>query len=117
MSSHDASQACRTCGSPLVIRQTKRSPSQLTKQYYYTAYYYCQHCQKMYLNDAFKVENKNADLFTENHQELSPVDVEIWTDGACSNNGRENAKASWAFVAGKHEESGLVIGKQTNNTA
>jgi ribonuclease HI len=45
----------------------------------------------------------------------TPIDVEIWTDGACSNNGKPEAKASWAFVSGEYEEAGRVIGKQTNN--
>lgn len=44
-------------------------------------------------------------------------DVEIWTDGACINNGKPNANAAWAFVAGKFEKAGLVDGKQTNNVA
>jgi ribonuclease HI len=47
--------------------------------------------------------------------------LEIYTDGACLNNGQPNAKASWAFVVLKnkekiYEESGLCVGdKQTNN--
>jgi len=59
--------------------------------------------------------NDNFDLFTKKSGTLGDADVDIWTDGACSNNGKENAKASWAFVAGEHEEAGLVDGKQTNN--
>jgi len=51
--------------------------------------------------------------------------LRIYTDGACSNNGKPNAKASWAFVviekkSGIEREnfhlSGRVQGKQTNNT-
>lgn len=70
----------------------------------------------MYHDEKFKVVNDNFELFT--RQTLSPEEVEvtIWTDGACSNNGRPNAKASWAFVSGDYEASGLVEGKQTNNT-
>jgi ribonuclease HI len=33
------------------------------------------------------------------------------------NNGKPNARAAWAFVSGETERAGLVIGKQTNNTA
>src|SRR5438552_4032909 len=45
-------------------------------------------------------------------------DIEIWTDGACVSNGRPNARAAWAFVSGKTEKAGLVMGaKQTNNVA
>ena len=107
-------EKCRNCGTSLIVKQTKRTPEQLLKSYYYSAYYFCPNCHKLYHNDKFKVENKN--LFTQ--EQLSPeeVDVEIWTDGACSNNGRPNAKASWAFVSGEHESAGLVEGKQTNNT-
>lgn len=71
----------------------------------------------MYLSDDFKVTNENLDLFTNHKTEVGEVDVDIWTDGACSNNGRPNAKAAWAFVSGDYEASGLVEGKQTNNTA
>lgn len=108
---------CRTCAARLIIKQTQRKAEQLLKPYYYTAYYYCPRCHKMYLSDEFKVTNKNYDLFTQDVLAAGDVDVDIWTDGACSNNGRSNAKAAWAFVAGDYEAKGLVEGKQTNNTA
>jgi ribonuclease HI len=108
---------CKNCGTPLLQRSTKRTPEQLTKQYYFTAYYFCPKCQKMYHNDRFKVVNKNYDLFTQDEVEPSEVDVNIWTDGACRANGTEQAKAAWAFVSGEYEDSGIVEGKQTNNTA
>lgn len=71
----------------------------------------------MYHDDAFKVVNKNYDLFTHETLPHSAFDVEIWTDGACSHNGTKLAKAAWAFVSGDYEERGFVEGKQTNNTA
>jgi len=138
---------CKKCGRVLEIRQTKRTAEQLKKQYYYTAYYYCQHCHKLYHDDKFKVENKFSDsLFgslNKPHSDPSaPVslrsqggsltsfspplkgegvrggyDVEIWTDGACVHNGTPRAKAAWAFVSGKTEIGGRVEGKQTNNVA
>ena len=47
--------------------------------------------------------------------------VDLWVDGACSNNGNENAKAGWGAVlifGDKQKEiSGLVEGDQTNNRA
>lgn len=108
---------CRHCGLPLVVKQTKRTPQQLLKPYYYTAYYVCPRCGRMYHSDEFKVENQNYDLFSGQTENGEPVDVEIWTDGACVNNGKENASAAWAFVSGKYEEAGRVEGKQTNNRA
>lgn len=113
----DIAPICRSCNGKLIIRSTKRSPQQLKKPYYYTAYYYCPRCQKIYHNDKFKIINNNYELFTTNSLDPKDIEVEIWTDGACSNNGRPNARAAWAFVSGDHEEKGLVIGKQTNNTA
>jgi ribonuclease HI len=110
-------EICKTCGGSLIERATKRSPVQLVKSYYYTAYYYCPYCNKIYHNDKFKVVNKNYDLFTNDTLVPGEFDVEIWTDGACSRNGTPLAKAAWAFVAGEYEENGLVAGKQTNNTA
>lgn len=108
---------CRTCGSTLIERATKRTAEQLKKPYYYTAYYYCLRCNKMYHNEKFKVVNQNFDLFTNHSLEPKDFDIEIWTDGACSRNGMKDAKAAWAFVSGDYEENGLVVGKQTNNTA
>lgn len=108
---------CKVCGSALIKKETQHKPSQLKKQYYYTAYYYCPKCKKMYLSDEFKVHNDNFDLFTHHNLASGPIDVEIWTDGASRNNGRPHAKAAWAFVAGETERSGVVEGKQTNNIA
>lgn len=110
--------SCRHCGTQLVIKQTHRTPEQLRKQYYYTAYYFCTSCRKMYLDEQFKVVNENYDLFTGVRDESgSPIEREIWTDGACINNGKEEAKAAWAFVSGDFEKAGKVTGKQTNNRA
>lgn len=106
---------CKTCGTILEIRQTRYSPTRALKPYYYSAYYYCPNCQKIYHDDAFKVVNKTQNMFSSPIDTTKPVDVEIWTDGACSNNGKPTAKASWAFVSGDYEEAGRVIGKQTNN--
>lgn len=108
---------CKTCGTPLLKRETKRTAEQLLKPYYYTAYYYCPNCRKMYHNDAFKVVNNNFSLFTDAILSPTEVDVNIWTDGACRGNGTEGAKAAWAFVSGEYEGCGTVEGKQTNNTA
>ncbi len=121
-------KTCKHCGTELVIRQTQKKPSQLTKQYYYTAYYFCPKCRRIYHDDTFKMTNQTLPLtLTLSHKErgktihdgvLSPaekVDVEIWTDGACAHNGTPKAKAAWAFVSGKHEEAGMVEGTQTNN--
>lgn len=113
---------CRTCGGKLVVRETQKKPSQLKKAYYYTAYYFCPKCQKIYHDDKFKVEN-NQMLFAENYlpsaiRHSQNPDVEIWTDGACVFNGQHNARAAWAFVSGTTEEAGRVPGeKQTNNVA
>ncbi|HVZ59118.1 MAG TPA: RNase H family protein [Patescibacteria group bacterium] len=107
---------CKVDKTPLILKQTRRSAEQLKKKYYYTAYYFCPICKRNYFDDEFKIINHNFDLFT-SHTVIAPrdVDIEIWTDGASSNNGRDNAKAAWAFVAGEYEEAGRVDGKQTNN--
>ena len=111
---------CKNCDSELVIKQTKRTSEQLKKSFYYTAYYFCPQCRKLYHDDKFKVVNN--DLFskiqeprTKNQEPI--YDAHIWTDGACSGNGTDNARAAWAFVSGEVEQAERVIGKQTNNTA
>ncbi|MBI5044896.1 MAG: reverse transcriptase-like protein [Candidatus Levybacteria bacterium] len=105
---------CSHDGSPLVIKQTKRSPEQLKKSFYYSAYYFCPRCKRIYHDEKFKVVSERPTLFNAPNSKKI-FDIEIWTDGACSRNGAPNAKAAWAFVSGKHEEAGLVDGKQTNN--
>lgn len=111
-------KTCKTCGSPLQIRETRKTSEQLKKQYYYTAYYFCPTCQKLYHDEEFKVVNKNSDLFSEKDHGLEGnPDIEIWTDGACVFNGTDRASAAWAFVSGRFENAGRVKGKQTNNTA
>jgi ribonuclease HI len=115
-----AHETCRTCGSKLIQRETQKKPSQLQKVYYYTAYYFCPKCQKIYHNDKFKVINQThtSSLFDEAGQKREKVDVEIWTDGACVFNGQERARAAWSFVSNDIGEAGLVLGaKQTNNVA
>jgi ribonuclease HI len=118
---------CKHCGTELIVKQTKRTSEQLKKSYYYTAYYFCPACKKLYHDEKFKVVNTPAEtLFTRDTRlpaealakagDTSPT-VHIWTDGASRNNGTENARAAWAFVSGKTEKAGRVIGKQTNNTA
>lgn len=116
-------EVCRKCGSELIVKQTKRTADQLKKPYYYSAYYYCTHCQKLYHSDTFKVINPTTMPLHLGGDSTAPksisinYDVEIWTDGACINNGTPKARASWAFVSGETERAGLVEGKQTNNVA
>lgn len=107
---------CKKDGATLQLITPKRTPQQLKKQYYYSAYYKCPNCKRIYFDNKYKIVNSNYDLFAgSNRLDQKEFDVEIWTDGASSNNGRPNAKAAWAFVAGKYDGSGLVDGKQTNN--
>jgi ribonuclease HI len=110
---------CKTCGRVLEKRPTKRTAEQLKKPYYYTHYFYCTHCQKLYHSDKFKVLNpRSIPLELESSQpDTTNYDVEIWTDGACVYNGTPRARAAWAFVSGQVEQAGLVEGKQTNNVA
>lgn len=134
---------CKTCGGKLIVKQTRRSSAQLQKPYYYTAYYYCPNCQKLYHDDKFKVVNqslfddgialskerphpdpllkgegeKRKALNGEGTIKEKDFDIEIWTDGACVFNGQKNARAAWAFVSKDTERAGLVVGKQTNNVA
>jgi len=112
-------KTCRNCGKKLIVKQTKRTAEQLKKPYYYSAYYYCSNCNKLYHDEKFKVINaQSTPLFSDSQtKSLVGYDVSIWTDGACVGNGTPNARAAWAFVSGKTEQAGRVEGKQTNNRA
>jgi ribonuclease HI len=107
---------CKNCGGKLIEKATKRTPEQLQKPFYYSAYYYCPYCKKLYHDEKFKVINTAlpSPLFTSSSEKPQ---VEIWTDGACVNNGKPTARAAWAFVSGKTERAGLIDGLQTNNRA
>ncbi len=111
-------KTCKHCGEELIIKQTQTKSSQLQQLYYYKAYYFCLNCRRIYHDDKFKVINHSQAMFNDqNNLSVSPADVEIWTDGACTGNGTLDAKAAWAFVSGNEEQAGLVLGKQTNNRA
>lgn len=130
----ETQENCKNCGYRLIQKATKKSASQLRKPYYYTAYYYCVRCKKLYHSDKFKIinnplfddttnpstssakQNPLREKYAEAH-DTRTYDAEIWTDGACIHNGTERAKAAWAFVSGETEQAGLVVGKQTNNVA
>jgi len=115
----EETKTCRKCGKNLIIKQTKRTAEQLKKPYYFTAYYYCSNCNKLYHDEKFKVTNsQTTPLFSDGQtKSLVGYDVSIWTDGACVGNGTPSARAAWAFVSGKTEQAGRVEGKQTNNRA
>jgi ribonuclease HI len=119
-------ETCKNCGNVLEIRSTKPTAAQRKKPFYYSAYYYCPNCKKLYHDEKFKLVNKT--LFSPDLVEGSSTrftrsginnnyDAEIWTDGACVGNGTPRAKAAWAFVSGSTERAGRVEGKQTNNVA
>jgi ribonuclease HI len=113
---------CKNCGTKLIQKATKKTPEQLKKPYYYTAYYFCPGCKRLYHDEKFKIVNPQRKAFdtfdTFGTSDTSrQYDTHIWTDGASRGNGTDNARAAWAFVSGKTEKAGRVIGKQTNNTA
>src|SRR6266403_3594052 len=114
-------EVCKNCGAKLSVKSTKKTTEQLKKPYYFTAYYFCPHCKKLYHDEKFKVYNNQtslpSSLFENPTNPLSSSEVSIWTDGACVHNGTPRARAAWAFVSGKTERAGLVDGKQTNNVA
>ena len=46
---------CRDCQKQTQLQKCKFKPSKLNKPYYYTAYWKCSHCRKIYMDDQFKV--------------------------------------------------------------
>ena len=79
-----------------------------------------------------KVEDsiENTVVTEEEHNEITKItddtdddfkpDYYVYTDGACSNNGRKNAMAGIGIYFGKDDPRNVsreVVGKQTNNTA
>lgn len=48
---------CRKCRTKVILRQTKKTPKQLQKSFYYTAYLFCPKCKTMYMAEKYKVLN------------------------------------------------------------
>jgi len=61
----------------LIIKNTKNKPSQLEKAYYYTAYYYCTGCKRMFLSDEFKVTKRGEHDILQQVRELDKLDQQI----------------------------------------
>lgn len=119
---------CKKCGGRLILKPTKKTAAQLRQPYYYTAYYLCEDCKRLYHDEKFKVINKEVSqvphvskvaqvIAQKSFIDDENYDAQIWTDGACVFNGQPNARAAWSFVSGETERAGLVEGKQTNNIA
>lgn len=53
-------------------------------------------------------------------QQLEPNEIHVWTDGACTNNGKPSAVAGYGVYFGENDErniSARLEGKQTNQRA
>ena len=53
-------------------------------------------------------------------ENIHPNPIVVYTDGACSNNGRPNAKAGYGIYFGKDDKRNVskeCVGKQSNNVA
>ena len=58
-------KTCKYCKLPLVVKKAKLTPEKFKKQYYYTAYFFCTRCSRIYFDNKFKLSNGNHDLFTD----------------------------------------------------
>lgn len=52
-------EPCRYCQYPLRKRLSEFKPKKLKKSYFYTAYFYCDECNRFYMSDKFKIETKD----------------------------------------------------------
>lgn len=85
----------------------------------------CNDSVKGYKNALFKKfkTKEEADHFLQLHDKKSDshnADYYVYTDGACSNNGRDNASAGIGIFFGINDNRNVskkIIGKQTNNIA
>jgi ribonuclease HI len=70
--------------------------------------------------EAFMAENSGESLVKSDSQDEFTPDYYVYTDGACSNNGKENAVAGIVIFFGTDDPRNLsqkIEGKQTNNAA
>lgn len=85
-------------------------------------YYNTETSYKMQQNNTISVDN--SDKVKQNESDILDKTNEtiqyIYTDGACSNNGRKNAKAGYGVYISENNPNNIserVVGKQTNNVA
>ena len=68
----------------------------------------------------FECIQKAANFLMNGWETPSSAELFVYTDGACSNNGKVNAKAGIGVYFGENDERNIsesIPGKQTNNTA
>lgn len=66
------------------------------------------------------ISESESDIELETETESKKVDYYVYTDGACVNNGKKNAKAGYGIYFGENDKRNVskrIIGKQTNNVA
>ena len=90
-------------------------------------YYNTKTIYKMQQNNTISVDNSDNNKLDDNLNDKSDILDKtnetiqyIYTDGACSNNGRKNAKAGYGVYISENNPNNIserVVGKQTNNTA
>lgn len=54
----EAPTHCKGCDTKLTLRKAKITPKKLKKAYYFTASFVCRKCNKIYLDNQFKVINQ-----------------------------------------------------------
>ena len=67
-----------------------------------------------------KIQNHNIIINSKDENSVFNPDYYVYTDGACSNNGRDNALAGIGIFFGINDNRNIskkIEGKQTNNTA
>ena len=74
------------------------------------------------LDDAKNFFNSNSDSNSDSNEsdEEKEINYYVYTDGACVNNGKKNAKAGYGIYFGENDKRNVskrVDGKQTNNVA
>ena len=47
-----------SCGTKVIFKSCKMKQSKLKKSYYYTGYFKCPKCKKIYFSDKYKVNNE-----------------------------------------------------------
>jgi ribonuclease HI len=73
-----------------------------------------------YESDSNLKNDSESDKKSESIESEKNIDYYIYTDGACINNGKKNAKAGIGIYFGENDKRNVskrVDGKQTNNTA
>ena len=68
---------CKTCGIPVVLKESKFKKEKLQKRYYYTHVLWCWKCKKMYISEKYRVAKPPVDFVNSKIKRFPNGDIQL----------------------------------------